>query len=125
MTTPLLIAGGLSLLLALVHSYLGERLIFARIVKGGLWTPTAIALLPARRWVTLRSTWHLVSLLGCGMGLMLVAMAVPQDNSYRTLEGVLCGTFAVCAAYWLLGTSGRHPAWIVMLVIAGLTLAAI
>jgi hypothetical protein len=33
---------------------------------------------------------------------------------------VIAATMAISALYWVVATHGRHPAWIVLLLIAGL-----
>lgn len=120
------LAGVLTFLLSAIHSLLGEKLIFRHIAKGGLREADALALFPARRWASMRSTWHLVSLMGCGLGALLVAIGTwpTKETSVQTTKAILATTFLVCALYWVLGTRGKHPAWIVMVIIAGLALLA-
>ncbi|MDO7836276.1 hypothetical protein Q4610_14600 [Sphingobium sp. HBC34] len=121
MNTVLLLAAVLTFLLAAVHSILGERLIFRHLVSENRWTEGAIGLLSARRWAALRSSWHLVSILGGGLGLVLLVLATVLPINESKVVGA---TFLISALYWIVGTRGKHPGWIVMLIIAVLAFLA-
>jgi hypothetical protein len=116
----ILLAGIVLLLLAAAHSVLGERLIFRHLAPG---TPGAVAaqsLLPGRRWLALRATWHLVSILATGLAVCALIVAVPglAGNNATTVWLVLTLTSAVMGLYWLVATRGGHPAWIGFLLIS-------
>jgi len=115
----LLLSGILIILLGLAHSIIGERLIF-KPLRDGDAAAAALAVLPARRWAAIWSAWHLLTLLGCGLGALLIALALrplPVD-AMVTMQAVLIATFLLSAVFWVVGTKGRHPAWIVLLLIA-------
>jgi hypothetical protein len=119
----LLLAGVLLILLALGHSVLGEHLIFKQLNRGADGHSQAIQLLAQRRWDALRSTWHLVSLLAFGLGAVLLVGA-SLDSATSKLSHILTAislTFAVSTIFWLIGTRGKHPAWIVLAMITALT----
>lgn len=121
MNPVLLLAAVLTFLLAAAHSILGERLIFRHLVGENSWTAEATGLLSSRRWAALRSSWHLVSILGCGLGLVLLVLAGALSRDESKLVGA---TFLISGLYWSVGTRGKHPGWIVMLMIAVLTFLA-
>lgn len=122
----LLSAGVALLVLALLHSVLGERLIFRHLRAGTPGHAAARELLPARRWDALWSTWHLVSLLGLGLAGAMVAASITVDitKTGGTIAMILAATFAISGVYWFMGTKGKHPAWIGLLVIAALIFMA-
>lgn len=122
MTSVLVVAGGLIILLAAVHSLLGERRVFPRL--NSLPEPVR-ASLGERRLAALRSTWHIVSIIGCGLAALLFWFAWARAEAVTTGPLVIiAATFFVSAVFWLYGTRGRHPAWIVLLLTAGLTMWA-
>jgi hypothetical protein len=115
------------ILLAIAHSIIGERLIFDSIKRGRKEHDRAIALLTQRRWDSLWSTWHLVSVIGAGLGAALIAYAVEHNGVAPRFGflGVIATTFGFSTVFWLFGTRGRHPAWIVMSAITILIVVAI
>ena len=114
----LFLASLLTIVIGLVHSVFGERLIFRR------WRRDAP--LPVRHLRIVWASWHLVTLMGWGLAAVLWWMA-------RQPAGALAGTplaaaiattmfasaLTVCAA-----TRGRHPGWIGLLVVGLLVVAA-
>ena len=88
-------AGVLMVLLAAAHSILGERLIFARLRQGRGWKDSALGVLEQRRWWALRGTWHLVTILAIGLGVMLLAAAPGQAD----IKLILGTTVLVAAVY--------------------------
>lgn len=119
MNTPILIAAVLCALLGVIHSVLGERLIFARLHAHRRGEGPHV--LSAQRIRVLRATWHLVSLLALSLAAVLWLLAQPDAAGLANdLTIILLGTFLLAGLYWLLATRGRHPAWVVLLLIAGL-----
>jgi hypothetical protein len=114
----LLVAAFLTVVLAVGHSYLGERYILIRLFRrqdlpkllGGTEFTTR----------TLRFAWHLTSLAWLSLGAILVKL-----NSHLPSRGelgdLLAGTFAASAIMALVGSRGRHLSWAVFSVIALLT----
>lgn len=104
----------LAILLALAHSYLGERYILIRLFRredlprlfGGTEFTTR----------TLRFAWHLTSVAWIGLA---AAVVFPQ----RVAE-IAAAVFAISGLTALAGSRGRHLAWIAFLVIATLAWAA-
>ena len=119
MNNYLLIAAILAFLLGCVHSILGEILIFrylhkAIIVEGKQF-------LQVRQVRALWSTWHLLTLFGWGLAIVLfcLSQATPLNESH--IGESMAWQFSLSAIHWVYGTRGKHPAWIVFLIIAGLT----
>ena len=116
MTLLLLIAGLLSILLALAHSFLGERLIF----RGWRKSPPAI---PQRHQNIIWASWHIVSFLGFGIGGAFIWLS-PKPDWISSLKPALTSLvigFVLSGLIVLYGTRGKHPGWIVLLIIAVLT----
>jgi hypothetical protein len=114
----LLAAAALTSLLALAHSYLGERYILVRLFRrdrlpelfGG----------PAFTRRTLRFAWHLTSLAWLGLAALLVKLNT-HEPSRAELGALLAGIFGVSGVLALAGSKGRHLSWVVFLAIAVLT----
>lgn len=118
-------SGIVTFLVGLIHSVLGERLIFQRLRTSGEWIPTQCG--PKLRephvrilWVS----WHLSTLLGWALCATLVMLSLPAARSWPTqpilaaiVAGLLCSSALV-----FLGTKGKHPGWIGLLVAAVLAL---
>lgn len=104
----LAIAGYLAIALGLVHSVLGERLIFARWRK----TPPDI---PRQHRGIIWASWHALTLFGAVIGIILIR--VPLDAPTIMIIGVVMVLAAIFVAY---GTRWRHPGWIILTVIGGL-----
>lgn len=113
----LLAAAGLASLLALAHSYLGERYILVRLFRRDglpeLFGGTEFT----RR--TLRFAWHLTSLAWLGLAGILVELSshVPSEAE---LGALTAGTFGVSGVVALVGSRGRHLSWVAFLTIAAL-----
>ncbi len=115
-----LISGVLAIILGVVHSTLGELLVFQHLCKSGVFSDNGATKLKERHLRSLRSTWHLVTLLGWGFGAILLVLSLPaiQDEIHKHVSQVVSITFLICAIFWLFGTKGKHPAWVVLVVIS-------
>lgn len=123
MQTLFLTAGVLVLLTGLIHSVLGEILIFRHLRNGGLVPARGAPPLRERNIRILWATWHLATVLGWAFAGVLLQLAIaPQDQSLKAFV-----VNAICLAYLgggllvLVGTKGRHPGWIALLIVAVLT----
>ncbi len=108
-------AGIVLIILALAHTIIGEFLIFRHLAKGTEKHTASLAVLEQRRWYAIRSSWHLVTFLAFGFGFLLIDIAKPVV--------IITWTIGSAAVFWFIGTRGRHPAWIVLLLIFGLLMA--
>jgi hypothetical protein len=126
MSYPLTAAAILTILLAIAHSYLGERYILVRLMRrdnlphlfGSDWF--------TRR--TLRFAWHLTTVAFVGLAILMLILAddvagLPSDAAVlstvythalaRSLGQTMAGIFAVSAVVTATASRGKHPAWIV------------
>ena len=116
------IAGILCFVLGLAHSLLGELLIFKDKRKLGKIVPTMGG--PGLRERHLRiiwATWHLATFFGWCLGTLLITISfnfsqVPAGH-LGTIVIVIAGTMLAGSVLVLVGTRGKHPGWIVLLVI--------
>lgn len=120
MNSYLIGASVLLAFVALVHSALGEVLIFRRMRTASLVPTFGGELLRERHVRILWATWHAVSVMGWGLALVLWQLAgAPQVGS---LHANLLTTIAVStlgsAMLVFVGTRARHPGWIGLLVVA-------
>lgn len=115
-------AAGLTVLLGIAHSVIGEVLIFKHWRCGGTSKAALGAKLPSRHRRILWSTWHLASIFGWGIGTVLYKLAITQAGSplQDYIKCVLVITMLVGGLLVLGGTRGKHPGWIVLLMIAAL-----
>lgn len=116
-------AGVLALITGMVHSVLGEMLIFRQLRKGGLVPALGAPPLRERNIRILWATWHLASVSGWAMAVLLIRVGLsPADDPLQPL--VLSAIIIANAGGSLLvliGTRGRHPGWIALLLVAALT----
>lgn len=120
-------ASVLCFLLGISHSALGEYLIFKNKRKKGSLVPSkVIGGLKERHLRILWATWHLATVFGWCLGVLLVKIAVIQNQNNIeltdfTLNSIAYGMF-LSSILVLTGTKGKHPGWIVLLVIGVLIL---
>ena len=115
---PLLIAAGLASLLAVAHSYLGERYLLMRLFRRED-LPRLLGSVEFTKG-TMRVAWHLTSVAWLGFASLLVVLAGSPEPSGRTIARLISATFAVSGVAALLGSRGRHLSWIVFLLTAAL-----
>lgn len=118
-----LAAAFITVLVGIVHSVLGERIIFSKLRTSG-WVPTEAAPpLRSRDVKILWATWHLASVFGFGFAAILLAAAAGAVGSSAALHASTLA-FVGGAILVLVATRGRHPGWIGLLaaaVLAGLS----
>lgn len=112
----------LLILIGLVHSLLGEKLIFRRMRQGGLIPTQGGSALREPHVRILWATWHVVSVLGFGIAALLgwLAQAAQAPLAQGFLPQCLSIALAASASLVLIGTKGKHPGWIGLLLAAGL-----
>lgn len=115
----LVLGGALTLLVALVHSVLGEILIFQRMRSGALVPTKGQPVLRERHVRILWATWHIVSLLGFGMAAVLLGMALlPQWELRDLLLRAVSLSMGASSALVLFATKGMQPGWLGLLLVA-------
>ncbi|MFK7915173.1 MAG: hypothetical protein AB8B93_14765 [Pseudomonadales bacterium] len=108
----LVIAAGLLTATALIHSALGERLIFSRLAR------IAPALTSRQRGI-LRASWHVVSVCGLAFALQLLLLAGSVLGAQYWIALTIAAALLGSALLVLVCTRARHPGW-VALALAGL-----
>ena len=119
-------AGSLALITGIVHSVLGEVLIFRHLRNGGLVPAMGAPPLRERNIRIIWATWHLGSVFGWAFAGVLLRLAVaPHDSSAMTfvLNAIVFANLGGSLLV-LIGTKGRHPGWIALLAVAALTWVA-
>lgn len=124
MNRLLLAASVVSAVLGVAHSVIGDRLIFKTLRQKQTENPDALRILSRRRWDALWSTWHLLTIFGFGFAAVLFVLAGNSAATLQDLRWPLAVTFSAGGAFWIYGTRGKHPAWIVLLILAALVWSA-
>lgn len=112
-------AAVLALAIGVVHSWLGERYILMRLFR----RQNIPQLFGSDDFTkrTLRFAWHLTTVAWFGAAALLLILGSSRlDASARLLSKVIAATFLASAVVALVGSRGRHPSWVVFLLIAGL-----
>ena len=126
MNAWLLGAAALVFVIGLVHSLLGERMIFRHLRQRG-FVPTAGA--PVLREYQTRilwGAWHLVTLFGWALAAVLAWLAQPaaQAASGGVVECAVIAALVASSGLVLISTRGRHIAWVALLAAAALVLVS-
>src|SRR5687767_14101184 len=111
MQTFLVVAGSMVLVVGIVHSVLGERLIFSRMRSEGFVPTVGEPVLRERHVRILWASWHLVSVFGWALGAILLQSAFSSsDYVFRAfVTNAIAGSMLVASFLVLIGTKGRHP----------------
>lgn len=112
----ILIAAALMVLLAVAHSYLGERYILIRLFRrqdlpklfGGTEFTKG----------TLRFAWHITSVFALGFAAVLWLLASHGRDVARDVAIIIAATSLLCGVVALAGSRGRHLSWIVFFAVA-------
>ncbi|MEJ2793228.1 hypothetical protein WAE56_07405 [Iodobacter sp. LRB] len=102
----------------MIHSLMGEMLIFRHVRHGGFVPSEGAPPLRKRHIRILWATWHLASVFGWAFSgiLLSLAMGYPASSSL-ILSAVMAANFG-SALLVFVGTKGRHPGWIALLAVA-------
>lgn len=125
MNTYFVAAAALAFVIGLVHSVLGERLVFRRMRLSGLVPTNGGTVLREAHVRIVWVSWHLVTLLGWCLGFVLLWLAQPSHAPLAPSEVAWAVAVALLAssALVLVGTRGRHPGWLGLLVAGVLVVA--
>lgn len=126
MSNPwLMAAAGLSVLIALAHSVLGEYVIFRHLRRAGHLVPTeGGAVLREFQLRILWGAWHGLTAMGLGLAGVLVWLDQPaaQLASAGRVEKGVAIAMAATGLLVLVSNRGRHPAWLALWGVAVLVL---
>ncbi len=119
MNVYLVAAAALAAIGGLLHSVLGERLVFSKLTVASLPQLLGSTVFTFR---VLRLFWHMVSVAWWGFALLMVLMAAtPVDGDNQRLIWAMTLIFLASAVLACLLSRGRHFSWGVLLIIAVLT----
>jgi hypothetical protein len=110
----------LAFLVGLVHSILGEVLIFQRMRRGGLIPTEGGGLLRESNVRILWASWHVLTVFGWGFASILYWLAQPSSRAggYAFVEQAIIVSMLAGSALVLVGTKARHPGWVGLLGVA-------
>ncbi len=125
MNLYLLIAGILAILLGIFHSILGEYLIFRhKRIKGKIIPTKTSPSLSQSHLGIIWATWHLTSIFGWCLGAILIKVSFIGNeelgSNFLFIAQAIMYAIFTSSVLVLVGTKGRHPGWIVLLIIASL-----
>lgn len=100
----------------IIHSLLGERLIFRHLRADSLVPSLPAPPLQGRHVRILWATWHLASVLAWALAALLwhLAQQPALVVSRSVVLGATAGGFLASALLVLVATRGRHPGWVAL-----------
>lgn len=111
----------LASVVGLVHSVLGEVMIFRRLRKPGRVIPSeGGALLLGSNVRILWASWHVLTVFGWGMAAILVwlSRAASSRIDVAVIGHAIEMSMLLGSALVLIATKGRHPGWVGLLGVA-------
>lgn len=113
-------AAALAFIVGLVHSVLGEVLIFRRLRADGIVPTYGGNALEERHVRILWATWHAVTAFGWCIAAVLLWLSIAAQNaaSILPLGRLIASAMVVASALVLIGTKGKHPGWVGLLAVA-------
>ena len=113
-----MIGGATTIVVAIVHSVLGEWLIFQRMREGTIVPTKGYPILRERHVRILWATWHIVSILGLGFAAILLYIAAPELVNVASFSlASVSLSMGVSGLLVLYATKGMHPGWIGLLIV--------
>lgn len=125
---PWLLAAALcTLLIAAVHSVMGERRIFQHLRQGCIVPSRCEPLLRPYQLRIVWASWHLVSCFGLAVTALLVVAAQEgtPPATCRVLTGAAVGILLLAAVLVAAATRGRHLSWLALSLTAAIALVGI
>lgn len=110
----------LAFLVGLVHSVLGERLIFNRLRQDGVIPTHGGKLLGEGHVRILWASWHVLTVFGWGMAAILFWLAcrpLDQENTSFVVHAIATAMLSGSVLVFV-GTRARHPGWVGLLGVA-------
>lgn len=120
MNIYLVIASFLIVLVGLVHSFLGEKLIFSKLRSGSLVPANISPPLKVRHIRIIWATWHIVTFFGFGISILLYRASLPTTNIEADLvfKMAIATPMFLSALLVLVATKGKHPGWAGLLLVS-------
>ncbi len=123
MNTYFVVAAAIAFVVGLVHSVLGEILIFRRMRLRGVVPTHGGNVLGERHVRIIWASWHIVTVFGWCLGAVLWRLSLPTSPAGPAvfIEQAIVLAALVASALVLFGTLGKHPGWIGLLAMAACT----
>ena len=118
MNTSFLAAALLLVLIGLVHSLLGEKLIFRRMRQGGFIPTQGGSALREPHVRILWASWHVLTLFGWAMAAMLLRLSSAETPHADVFLDCIATAMLAGAMLVLFATRGRHPGWLGLSLVA-------
>lgn len=116
----LVAAAIIAVIVGIVHSALGELLIFKKLRTSGVVPTEPAPPLQARNVRILWATWHLASVFGWAFAGILFTLAQDSGSAHMAALNATMFAFLGGSLLVLIGTKGRHPGWLGLLAVATL-----
>jgi hypothetical protein len=116
----LVAAAALAVVVGIVHSALGEFLIFRRLRWGGLVPSEAAPVFAPRHLAIIWASWHALTVFGFALAAILLRTAEidPPADLVGFVRSSVALAMGVAGALVLFATRARHPGWIALLLVA-------
>lgn len=122
MHTFLFVAALLAILIGIIHSVLGEVLIFNKMRTRSIVPTQGKPVLKERHVRIIWVSWHLVTVFGFGFSAILFHLSNPAHEltPQPFIKHTIVLTMFVGALLVLWGTKAKHPGWVGLLIVAAL-----
>lgn len=113
MTNYFLIAAILVVIVGIIHSVLGEVLIFRHLRKNHIVPTLAAPPLRERHVRILWASWHIVTVFGFGFGVVLLwlSQSTQHGDFEPFIKTVTIYSMLASSLLVLWATNGKHPGW--------------
>ncbi len=117
-----LAAAVLAFLVGIIHSAMGERLIFRRMRQGGLIPTNGARLIGEGLVRILWASWHIVTVFGWCIAAILIWLAqAPPSAVHAFVANAIVISMLFAALLVFVGARAKHPGWAGLLGVAALT----
>jgi hypothetical protein len=104
----LYVSAGITVFIAITHSYLGEKRLLPRLLAG---VGTLFRHDTKRIGSIVRWAWHLTSLAWVALALLLIAFTRMSSDVRALPVGIIAGCLALSGLVCFASTRGKHVAW--------------
>ncbi len=120
MNTYFAIAGCLAIVVGIIHSVLGEILIFRHMRNGTFIPIDGGTTLKERHVRILWISWHIVTVFGWGFGAILLRLSLPSSQATVEIfvENSILFSMFIASLMVLMATKGKHPGWVGLFCVA-------
>ena len=105
-------AGILSILVGLIHSIVGEILIFHKLREGGLIPTKQCLPISSKNVRILWATWHIATFFGRALGGLLIQVSNGKQVEPEIIIHYVGLAMLISGLLVLFATKGKHPGWV-------------